>query len=263
VTELDDVIRIGKTERLIYEKLHRDGFLYFVLVDPEKPGDLKELSRTAVEEGVSGFFIGGSTAQVTSDYEAAISELKRSGPLPVLIFPSGASSVARGGDAIWFMSLINSENPYYIIGAQMLGVSGIRRLGLEAIPMGYIIVGYGGTVGYVGGARPIPYDRPEIACGYAAAAETLGMRFIYLEAGSGAPRPVPPEFVGAVRRAVHIPILVGGGITDGDIVAKLIQAGADGIVTGTVLEGEVQLREKMREILDGCRRAARPAKPKV
>jgi len=262
VTELDGVVKIGKTERLIYQKLHRDGFLYFVLVDPEKSSDLKTLSRAAAEEGVSGFFIGGSTAQVTSDYEAAISELKRGGPLPVLIFPSGAASVARGGDAIWFMSLLNSENPYYIIGAQMLGISGIRRLGLEAIPMGYIVVGYGGTVGYVGGARPIPYERPEIACGYAAAAEALGMRFIYLEGGSGAPRTVPREFVAAVRSAVHIPVLVGGGITNGDIAAELIRAGADGVVTGTVLEGEMDPRGKIRGILDGCRRAARP-KPKV
>lgn len=263
MTDLGDIIKVGKTERLIYEKLRRDGFLYFVLVDPEKPGDLKTLSHVAAEEGVSGFFVGGSTAQVTSDYESAISELKRNGPLPVLIFPSGTSSVARGADAIWFMSLLNSEDPHYIVGAQMLGISGIRRLGLETIPMAYLIVGYGGTVGFVGRARPIPYERPEIAWGYAAAAETMGMRFVYLEGGSGAPRHVPPEFVAAVRRAVSVPILVGGGITNGDTAARLIQAGADGIVTGNVLEGEAQIREKIKEILDGCRRATRSAKPKV
>lgn len=258
-----DIVKIGKTEHLIYEKLRRDGFLYFILVDPEKPGDLKTLSRVATEEGVSGFFVGGSTAQVTSDYESTISELKRNGTLPVLIFPSGTSSVARGGDAIWFMSLLNSEDPHYIIGSQMLGISGIRRIGLETIPMGYIVVGYGGTAGFVGRARAIPYERPEIAWGYAAAAEALGLRFIYLEGGSGTPEHVPPEFVAAVRRAIHIPLLVGGGITNGDTAAKLIQAGADGVVTGSVLEGEPQVREKMREILDGCRRATRPAQPKV
>lgn len=259
----DETIKIGRAERLIYDRLQRDGYLYFVLIDPEKPGDLKTLARVAAEEGVSGFFVGGSTAQITSDYETAISELKRNGTLPVLIFPSGTSSVAKGSDAIWFMSLLNSEDPHYIIGAQMLGISGIKRLGLEAIPMGYIIVGYGGTVGFIGRARAIPYERPEIACGYAAAAEALGLRFIYLEGGSGAPRHVPPEFVAAVRRAIRIPLLVGGGITNGDAAAKLVQAGADGIVTGTILEGEPQIREKIREIVDGCRRAARPRQPKV
>jgi phosphoglycerol geranylgeranyltransferase len=91
----------------------------------------------------------------------------------------------------------------------------------------------------------------------------MGMRFVYLEGGSGAPRHVPPEFVAAVRRAVSVPILVGGGITNGDTAARLIQAGADGIVTGNVLEGEGQIREKIKEILDGCRRGTRSAKPKV
>ncbi|HYA21751.1 MAG TPA: geranylgeranylglyceryl/heptaprenylglyceryl phosphate synthase [Thermoproteota archaeon] len=259
----DEVVKIGRTERLIYDRLRRDRYLYFVLVDPEKPGDLKTLAHVAEEEGVSGFLVGGSTAQITSDYEATISELKRNGTLPVLIFPSGASSVAKGSDAIWFMSLLNSDDPHYIIGAQMLGIGGVRRLGLEAIPMGYVVVGYGGTAGLVGRARVIPYERPEVACGYAAAAEALGIRFIYLEGGSGAPKHVPPEFVAAVRRAIHIPLLVGGGITNGDAAAELVQAGADGIVTGTVLEGEPQIREKVREIAGGCKRAARSRQPKV
>jgi len=258
MSSTEGIVRIGKTERYMYEKLRKDGFLYFVLIDPEKPGDLPTLSRVAMEEGVSGFFVGGSTAQMTADYESAISELKRHGNLPTMIFPSGASSVAKGADAIWFMSLLNSDDPHYIIGAQMLGISGIRRLGLEAIPMGYIVVGYGGTVGLVGRARAIPYERPEVAMAFAAAAETLGIRFIYLEGGSGTPKHVPPEFVAAVRRAVRIPILVGGGITNGDTAAELVRAGADGIVTGSVLEGESRVREKIREILGGCRSGARP-----
>ncbi len=263
MTSPDEIVKVGRIERLIYDRLRRDGYLYFILIDPEKPGDLKTLARAAEEEGASGFLVGGSTAQMTSDYEATISDLKKNGTLPVLIFPSGTSSVAKGSDAIWFMSLLNSDDPHYIIGAQMLGISGIRRLGLEAIPMGYIVVGYGGTAGFVGRARVIPYERPEVACGYAAAAEALGIRFIYLEGGSGAPKHVPPEFVAAVRRAVHIPLLVGGGITTGDAAAELVKAGADGIVTGTVLEGEPQIREKIREIVAGCKKAVHSRQPKV
>jgi len=258
-----EVVRIGRTEALLYEKLRRDGFLHFVLVDPEKPGDLRTLSRIATEEGVSALFVGGSTAQVTSDYESAISELKRNGTLPVLIFPSGTASVAKGGDALWFMSLLNSEDPHYIIGAQMLSIGAIKRLGLEPIPMGYIVIGHGGTVGFIGRARPIPFEHPEIACGYAAAAEALGFRFIYLEGGSGAPEHIPPDFIAEVRKSVRIPLFVGGGIASGESAERLVEAGADGIITGNVLEGESQIRGKIREILGGCRRGVQKREPKA
>jgi len=249
----EKIIKIGNVERRIYEKLNAEGFVYFVLVDPEKPGDVASLSRIAYEEGVTAIMVGGSTAQLSSEYESVIAKIKHESPIPVIIFPSGTASICRGADAIWFMSLLNSDDLYYVIGAQYLGIKAIRALKLEPIPLAYIVVGYGGTVGYVGRARPIPYERPELAAGFAMAAEALGFRFLYLEGGSGAPKHIPPDFVKFVRKFVSIPILVGGGITSKEVAKELISAGADGIVTGNVLEGESQIRERIVEIIEGCR----------
>ena len=249
-------IKIGKTEKYIQDRLLSDGFCYFILVDPEKPGDIPTLSRVASEEGVTAIMIGGSTAQLSVEYERVISDIKRNGSLPVIIFPSSTSAITRGADAIWFMSLLNSDDPYYIVGAQMLGIPGIRKLGLEPIPLAYVIVGYGGTVGYIGRARPIPYERPEIGAAYAMTAEALGLRFVYFEGGSGAPRNIPPEFVAFARRFVRIPLMIGGGITNGKTAESLVEAGADAIVTGTVLEGEADIRAKIKEIVAGCKAGA-------
>jgi len=259
----DRIFKIGKTEKRIYEKLESDGFVYFVLVDPEKPGDLVSLSKIAQELGVTAIMVGGSTAQLSIDYEEVISKIKHESSIPVIIFPSGTASIARGADAIWFMSLLNSDDLFYVIGAQYLGIGAIRSLRLEPIPLAYIIVGYGGTVGFVGRARPIPYERPELAAGYAMAAEALGFRFVYFEGGSGAPRHIPPEFISYVRRFVSIPIIVGGGITNGAIAKELIAAGADGIVTGNVLEGYSQIKDKILDIMQGCKEGAKDKLNKI
>ncbi|MBS7649321.1 geranylgeranylglyceryl/heptaprenylglyceryl phosphate synthase [Candidatus Bathyarchaeota archaeon] len=251
---MNSKFKIGKTEMYLNKTLSERGFLHLLLVDPEKPGELSAVARAAEEAGTSAFMVGGSTAVMTEDYFEVISELKRSSRLPVIIFPSGPSSVARGADAMWFMSLLNSEDPYYIIGAQALGILAIKRLGMETIPMAYLIVGDGCTAGYIGRARSIPYDRPEIAGAFAMAAEALGMRFVYLEAGSGAKNPVPADFIAYVRKCISVPLIVGGGISSGKVSEDLIAGGADAIVTGTLFEQSKAAKEKMHEIIEGCKR---------
>jgi len=246
--------RIGRTETYLNRVLSERGFLHFLLIDPEKTGDLSQTMPAAIEAGTSAFMVGGSTAVMTESYTEVISEIKRSSSLPVVIFPSGPYSIARGADALWFMSLLNSEDPYYIIGAQVLGSATIKRLNMEAIPMAYLIVGEGCAAGFVGRARPIPYEHPEIAAGFAMAAEYMGMRFIYLEAGSGAEHSIPTDFVSVVRKSVSIPIIVGGGIKSGTDAEQLVGAGADAIVTGNVFENMTNTRDKLCELIDGCKR---------
>lgn len=109
------------------------------------------------------------------------------------IIPRQRLRISKYADAILFMSLLNSDDPYFIIGAQVLGAPLVARYGLETLPTGYVIVGYGGAAGCVGRARPIPYDKPELGVAYVLAARFLGMRYMYLEAGSGAPEPIPPN----------------------------------------------------------------------
>jgi phosphoglycerol geranylgeranyltransferase len=146
------------------------------------------------------------------------------------------------------MSLLNSTNPYYLSGAQALGAPLVKRYRLEPIPLAYLIVGqHAGAVGFVGFANPIPINKPELAAIYALAAEYLGMRFVYLEAGSGAKQIVPPEMVRTVKDASRMRIITGGGIRTPSQARSLVDAGAQFIVTGTIAE-KASVR-KVREII--------------
>jgi phosphoglycerol geranylgeranyltransferase len=169
--------------------------------------------------------------------------------VPIILFPNNISGVSKYADAIWFMSLLNSASTYYIIDVQALTAHTVRRYGLEALPLGYIIVGEGGAAGFVGHARGIPYDHPELALGYSLAAETLGMRFVYLEAGSGAKDHIPLEMIKLVKSEINVTLIVGGGIRDGKTARAVVDAGADIIVTGTLTEETAGIRESIYDIV--------------
>jgi phosphoglycerol geranylgeranyltransferase len=148
-----------------------------------------------------------------------------------------------------FMSLLNSNNPLFITGFQALAAPMIKRYNLEAIPLGYIIVGEGSTVAYIGQAHEIPLKKPEVAALYALAAQYIGMRFVYLEAGSGAEIPVPPEMIHYVANAVNIPVIVGGGIRTPEDARNAAKAGASVIVTGNIGE-EDSTGAAMKKIIE-------------
>jgi len=173
--------------------------------------------------------------------------------IPIILFPNNVTGISRYADAIWFMSLLNSVDPYFLIGAQILGAPLVKKFGIEPIPLGYLIVGEGGTAGVVGRAIPIPYNKPELAAAHALAGEYLGMRFMYLEAGSGAKNPVPPDMIRAVRHYVDVPMIVGGGIRSREQALAAASAGADIIVTGNVVE-ESGMRRRVSEIIEGIKR---------
>jgi phosphoglycerol geranylgeranyltransferase len=130
--------------------------------------------------------IGGSTFVSTAHLDSVVRIVKRTVDLPVILFPNNVTGISRYADAIWFMSLLNSVDPYFLMGAQILGAPLVKKYAIEPISMGYLILGEGGTAGVVGRAIAIPYDKPELAVAHALAGQYLGMHFIYLEAGSGA-----------------------------------------------------------------------------
>jgi phosphoglycerol geranylgeranyltransferase len=179
--------------------------------------------------------------------------VKRTVKIPIILFPNNVTGISRYADAIWFMSLLNSVDPYFIMGAQILGAPLVKKYGLEPLPLGYIIVGEGGTAGVVGRAIPIPHNKPELAVAHALAGQYLGMRFIYLEGGSGAKNPVPPEMIRAVKHYIDVPLIVGGGIRSREQALSAASAGADMIVTGNVIE-ETGIKRKVSEIIEGIRR---------
>ncbi len=241
----------GKVESYILRRIKDIGKLHLTLIDPEKfsPQVAARIARDAESVGSSAILVGGSTISHTSQLDPVIKAIKKSVKIPVILFPGNISGISKFADAILFMSLLNSSNPYFLIGAQALGAPIVKKYSLEPIPLGYLILGQGGAAGIVGYARPIPYDRPELAAMHALAAQFLGMRFVYLEAGSGANEPIPLEVVAYVRRALDIPLVVGGGIKTKTDAEKAFTAGADIIVTGTIVEKVGDVRDKLREII--------------
>jgi phosphoglycerol geranylgeranyltransferase len=191
--------------------------------------------------------VGGSTVTSVYELDAIVRAIKTS-ELPVILFPNAVSGLSQYADAVFFMSLLNSINPYYLSGAQALGAPFVKRYKLEPIPVAYLIVGeHTGAAGFVGNANPIPKDKPELAAIYALAAEYFGMRFAYLEAGSGAKDTVPVEMVKTVAHNSNIHLIVGGGIRNPLQAKALAKAGAQLIVTGTV--SELSSVEKVRRII--------------
>jgi phosphoglycerol geranylgeranyltransferase len=246
---------IGKVEQYLKDRISEQGCIHLTLLDPDKSSgyDCAEIAKEAEKGGTSAIMIGGSTLASSQDLDDAIQRIKKEVKVPVILFPNGPMGVSRYADAIWFMSLLNSENTYYIIDAQMLSAPLVKRYGLEAIPMGYVICGEGCVAGYVGHARPISYRHPKLAVGYSLAAETLGMRFVYMEAGSGAQEPIPPEMIAAVKKHVSVPIVTGGGIRGPKAALAAKNAGADAIVTGNMVEEESLVRKKINEIVSAIR----------
>jgi len=249
------VFMAGSVEKYLLEKIESDGAIHLTLIDPEKVTS-SQASRTASKaksSGTSAIMIGGSTFSSPTHLDNVVRAVKRTVKIPVILFPNNVTGISRHADAIWFMSLLNSVDPYFLMGAQVLGAPLVRKYHLEPIPMGYIIVGDGGTAGIVGKAVPVPYDKPELAAAHALAGQYLGMRFIYLEAGSGAKRPVPPEMIRVVKRCIKGPLIVGGGIRSRGQALAAASAGADIIVTGNIAEN-TELKHKVSEIIEGIKR---------
>jgi phosphoglycerol geranylgeranyltransferase len=243
--------RLGKVEQYLLSKIKEKGTIHITLLDPDKSSgyNCASIAKEAERGGTSAIMVGGSTLASGNDLDDAVQKIKTSVNIPVILFPNGPMGISKYADAIWFMSLLNSSNIYYLIDAQAISAPLIKRYGLEAIPMGYIIAGEGCVAGYIGQARLIDYKHPQLAVGYSLAAETLGMRFVYLEAGSGAEDPIPPTMISAVKKNLSIPLIVGGGIRTPESAFKAKKSGADIIVTGTLVEEEEKVNEIINEIV--------------
>ncbi len=227
-----------RTENYLRTSRKNKGALLFVLIDSENNGNnsASKLAKEAEKNGASAILVGGSSATDQLTMANTVKSIKSSIKIPVILFPGNVTGVVPGADAILFSSLLNSDNPYFISQAQALGAPNVLRYGLEPLPTAYIIIGEGTTVWHVGSARTIPFDKPSLAAMYALSAQFMGMRFVYLEAGSGAKSNVRPEMVAAVRKLFQGFLIVGGGIRDARTAAEIVKAGADAIVIGTFIE---------------------------
>ncbi len=229
----------------------REEALLAILLDPAKLSKqaAREVSADVEEGGADLIFVGGSVGAAFGLNDTIIGA-KDGSDLPVILFPGNVDGVSPYADAILFMSLLNSSNPYWIIQAQALAAPIIKKLGIETMPTAYVIVepGQRSAAGWVGWVNPIPRKKPELALAYALAAELLGMRWIYLEAGSGAEEPVPTEFIAAIRSKTNLGIIVGGGIRSPSQVGRAVKAGADIIVVGTHIEEGGDIISKVKSM---------------
>lgn len=225
-------------QKLLAIKKKRDtGFL--VLLDPDKktPSALAKFAKTMETAGADAFLIGSSLI-VSSSFEKSVRAVRKAVKIPLIIFPNGSGMLSGSADAVLFTSLLSGRNPNLLIDEHVKAAPVIKSLKLEAIPTAYLLIESGNltSVCYLSNTMPIPRNKPEIAKAHALAAEYMGMKFVYLEAGSGAALPVPPDTVKEIKDYINLPLIVGGGITDPSYARRIASAGASFIVIGNVLE---------------------------
>lgn len=221
--------------KIISEK----GAAYLLLIDPDKitDGNLISFVKTAEASGVDGFLVGGSL-MMNGDIQNTILTIKKNCNIPVIIFPGNVDQISPDADALLFISLISGRNAEHLIGKHVQAAPLIKKYGIEPISTGYVLVDSGNatTAEYISGSKPIPRNKPEIAAATALAAQYLGMKMIYLEAGSGAAQSVPGDMIKMVTKYCDIPIIVGGGIKNAESAREKVECGAKVIVTGNFFE---------------------------
>jgi len=232
-------LQLGKVESYLRDVIDRDGIAFFGLIDPPRK-DFEQAVNYAqafAEGGADIILIGGSIGGATGqELDKFISQIKREIDLPTMLFPGNIAGVSQQADALYYMSLMNSSNPYWITGAQSLAAPEIKRTKIEAIPTSLLVIEPGESVGWVGEARSIPAHKPDIAQAYALAGEMLGHRLTILERGSGAPAPPTPEMFEAVKQVTDHPVICAGSNKDLDDIEKTVKAGADGIHIASMIE---------------------------
>ncbi len=223
-----------------------------VLVDPDKvtPEQLVDIAKIAEGAGVNFLFVGGSL--LTNDFLfQSIRILKENCSLPVVLFPGSSYQISRNADALLFLSLISGRNADMLIGMHVLSAPYIKLSGLETIPTGYMLIDSGKptSVTYMSNSFPIPNDKKDIAACTAMAGEMLGLRTIFMDAGSGASQSVPEEMIEFVKGSIDVPLIVGGGIRTAEKAKQVIKAGADIIVVGNRFEEDPSLIVEFSEVV--------------
>lgn len=223
----------------ILQVKERKGAGHFVLIDPDKwrSDQIADVATRACEGGADAILMGGSLL-LSSSFDELVKIVKGRIDIPLILFPGSTTQVSQYADAVFFLSLISGRNPTYLIGEQVRAAPVIKALDIEPISVGYVLVESGSSTSaeFMSNTRPIPRTKSDIAQATALAAEYLGMKMVYLEAGSGADRPVPVDMVAKVHDYVSLPLIVGGGIRKPEQAAQMVAAGASFVVTGNILE---------------------------
>jgi len=221
---------------------------FAVLIDPDKvtPEKIDELTTLAMDARADYLLVGGSLV-ISNQLDEVVQQIKKNCDIPVILFPGSPSQVSRYADALLYLSLISGRNPELLIGQHVISAPFVKQSGLEIISTGYMVIDGGAptTVSYISNASPIPADKNEIAMCTAMAGEMLGMKLIYMDAGSGAKRSISESMIEKVAQVIEAPLVIGGGITDPEKAYRNCKAGADVIVVGNAIEKDPSLIKEM------------------
>lgn len=223
---------------------------FAILIDPDKmsDADIDPIVEQALAAGVDYFFVGGSLV-VVNTVDQNIQRIKSKCEIPVVLFPGSPSQVSRYADALFYLSLISGRNPELLIGQHVISAPMVRSSGLEIMPTGYMVIDGGAptSVSYIANTAPIPADKSDIALCTAMAGEMLGLKLIYMDAGSGAKNPIQETMIKRVSGSIGVPLIVGGGIKTPEKAAANCKAGADVIVVGNAIEKDPGLIKEISE----------------
>jgi phosphoglycerol geranylgeranyltransferase len=232
----------------LLERKQKGQKSFAVLIDPDKvnPPAIEQLVKLSVEAGVDYFLVGGSLV-ISNQLDEVVQQIKAACDIPVILFPGSPSQVSKYADGLLYLSLISGRNPELLIGQHVISAPFVKQSGLEIISTAYMVVDGGAptTVSYISNAAPLPSDKNEIAMCTAMAGEMLGMKVVYMDAGSGAKRPISESMIQAVAQQIEAPLIIGGGITDPEKAYRNCKAGADVIVIGNAIEKNATLIKEM------------------
>ena len=232
----------------LLEKKSKGQKSFAVLIDPDKVDEEKidQLTALAVEAKADYLFVGGSLV-ISNHLDMVVQRIKQRCSIPAILFPGSPSQISVHADGLLYLSLISGRNPELLIGQHVISAAAVKQSGLEIISTGYMVIDGGAptTVSYISNAAPIPADKNEIAMCTAMAGEMLGMKVIYMDAGSGAKRPIAESMIEKVSHSIEIPLIVGGGITDPEKAYRNCKAGADVLVIGNAIEKDISLIKEM------------------
>lgn len=239
----------------ITEKKKQGKKQFAVLVDPDMSTDnhFEKIAKTASENKVDYLFVGGSLI-TNNNLDICIKTLKNNSDIPVVIFPGNALQMSAKADAFLYLSLISGRNPELLIGAHVITAPYLKLSGLEVISTGYMLIdgGKATTVTYMSNSMPIPANKPDISSCTAMAGEMLGMKVIFMDAGSGAQNHVPLDMIEMVSQSIDVPLIIGGGIRTPEEAMNIAKAGADLIVVGNKFEKDPTLIAEISEAIHSC-----------
>ncbi len=236
----------------IHKKLAEHGGLSFLVIDPpnQSPEMAGKIAKIAEHAGVNALCVGGSVGAQGELLDKTIIALKEHSSLDVILFPGNIATLSKHADALYFMSMLNSLDPYYITGAQIASAMTVKTLGLEVIPTSYIVVEPGRAVGWVGRAKLVPRELPYLGAITALAGQYLGSKCVILESGGGASSPAPKEMIKQTKALIDVPLIVAGGVRNEKFAFDTISAGADIIHVGTAAEESSHNLERTKKVLE-------------